>query len=301
MVHYALSPKGFYFAAKAKFTFITVTHWDVNQFCLKNTKVVQLWHGTPMKKNNLNDMGEQYDFVIIACKDFLQKQSFYSNLNSKLILSGYPRNDFLINFKNKKNSSRAFSKVLCLPTHRYRKLNGISKRVKHFDLFDYNFNAKKFLSFLQSNKIHFTIKLHPMQKFNNNDVFLELKRSNFVTLLEDGPLTDINHYLLDCDLLVSDYSSVIFDFLLLNKPIVLIGFDLNEHLSFSYFRYNYKQIAPGPISTDWNDLILNIKKQLIDNSIYTSKIKMICEKFNYYNDSNSSFRIYSFLINKFLI
>ena len=57
------------------------------------------------------------------------------------------------------------------------------------------------------------------------------------------------------DILMTDYSSVFFDFLLLNRPIVFTSFDRKEYVdSDASFYHDYDRVTPGKKCSDWNDV-----------------------------------------------
>ncbi len=70
-------------------------------------------------------------------------------------------------------------------------------------------------------KGHFTVKPRTNNDIDNDRVYH----------IPDDALVDINYLLKDADILITDYSSVYFDFLLLQRPIIFAAFDLEEYLS----------------------------------------------------------------------
>ncbi|MFK4998737.1 CDP-glycerol glycerophosphotransferase family protein [Bacillus sp. N9] len=65
----------------------------------------------------------------------------------------------------------------------------------------------------------------------------------------------INDLLFITDLLITDYSSVCFEFSLLNKPMIFYCFDLEEYTRSRDFYTPFRDFAPGPICRDINDLV----------------------------------------------
>ena len=96
--------------------------------------------------------------------------------------------------------------------------------------------------------------------------------------------------LLKTSLLITDYSSVFFDFGFIEKPILYIHFDYDEyrrnHFPEGYF--NYKKDGFGPVCYDSKCLIKNVEYQLKNKcklkKIYSKKIKQF---FRYIDDKNS--------------
>ena len=91
------------------------------------------------------------------------------------------------------------------------------------------------------------------------------------------------------DLLITDYSSIIFDFALTSKPIVLYAYDLEEYKNrIRGFYYEYEEFVPGPIVRNQEELIAEIKgyNQLQDR--YKEKVENFARKFNHVSDKSAS-------------
>lgn len=294
----AYSLKGFYYSARSYFIFISVCYHDVNEFTTRNSKVVQLWHGTPFKRNDLSTLNENYAYFLIASKLFMNEQKMFSEFRGKILLTGYPRNDFLINNNLKKRKTYKYN-FLFLPTHRYRTNNGKQQRIRYFDLFDYGFVFNDLTKFLKKYNCILKIKLHPMQKFKDDNFFKTISSCPNIDLIEDDPIIDVNEYLTECDALITDYSSVMFDFLLLDKPIFLSPFDINESNIKNNFRFDYLLNVPGIISYTWSELIDNLKCYIKYGDKHQIKRDIIKKKFNHFVDNKSSERLFLELIKEF--
>lgn len=83
------------------------------------------------------------------------------------------------------------------------------------------------------------------------------KQSNFVVLNFDS---DLNSYLTTCGMLITDYSSVFFDYLLCDRPIIFMAYDLAKYRDSWGFLFDYESFVPGPICND----IESIKQALFD-------------------------------------
>ena len=95
------------------------------------------------------------------------------------------------------------------------------------------------------------------------------------------------------DILITDYSSTMLDFSLLNRPIILFAYDLEEYENTRKSYYNLKENTPGPIfytSKDVENAILNIEetKKVCDD--YRDEFK---NKFLGYECENSSEKIFN--------
>ena len=149
-----------------------------------------------------------------------------------VLMEGYPRNTVLLNDKleilptelEEKNiaqirdlKEKGNRIVTYMPTFRN------SERI-FFDVMD----LPRFNIFLQDKAIIFLTKMHPKSKVK--EVFMKEQHSNIINVAaEIDPYT----FLKEVDLLVTDYSSVLSDFSLLDKPTVIFPYDYREYISSS--------------------------------------------------------------------
>ncbi|MDE8632488.1 CDP-glycerol glycerophosphotransferase family protein, partial [Escherichia coli] len=239
---------------------------DLNPLVISlNTQRIQLWHGVPLKKIMFDNPAE--------CKWWnknivfnLFTNNFYTNVLSpgpffndifssafdistkKIIDSGYPRNDVFTRTKVKTGNERL--KVIYMPTYRSNEQNRDS-------LFSdrYKFDFERLDKVLTDNLIELTIRVHPANLPPQN-LLEELKKSESVMLsTSDDVYDEINNY--DC--LITDYSSILFDFALTKKPIIFSAFDLKEYLSEERGMYHvYQDISGGHEAKDWDDVLQKI-------------------------------------------
>ena len=131
------------------------------------------------------------------------------------------------------------------------------------------------------------LRLHPkINKFYSSDIKIE------------GDYIDCSDYkneqelMLLADILITDYSSIMIEFGLLNKPIVFFAYDLDNYLSNERgFYLNYKNDLPGPIVHTTEELIECIEKG-VDTSNLDSFLKTQFDEI----DGNSSKRVVDFAL-----
>ena len=283
--------------------FINVCYLDVaNKDLLKDVDVVQLWHGTPMKQNNIAALDEQYKLVSLASIDFLFEQELGTRELFDFKLTGYPRNDILLDCKIKPYnlSSDEIKKleehriIAFLPTYNEEiDPNKIGdKRGKSYDIW-YQFNFDKFDKFLEDTKSIFIFKPHALQSLGKDEIYQKMSDSKNFMILDSEPFTDVYEYLKYTDILLTDYSSILFDFLLLNKPIIFTSFNLDEYIKIRDLRYPYYDITPGKKCKNWDEVykeLVNLVVNKQDN--YELDRLKINHKFNYFKDSNSCKRVF---------
>ena len=216
---------------------------DCNKLVYKkniNQKRLYLPHGMPYK------LVAEYCDLIGEVDYFLSLAPFFDTTLSKLchvdkdniIDLGFPRNDDLFSkTKNIKNlfKNKNFDKIIIwLPTYRQRENKNSKLNIQNFFGLGipiiYNIeNLRALNNFLKQLNILLVLKPHPAQDLS---VIKTEKLSNFILLTnQDLEKENINLYefLGQTDGLITDYSSVYFDYLLTKKPIAITTDDLEEY------------------------------------------------------------------------
>jgi len=242
--------------------------------------VIQLWHGVTVKM-----LGTQVDYkiidydIVLSTSQFVTDYSFSKLYNYKHIIHcGYPRNDILrfddielINVDLKllnqmQNDSNKY--IIYMPT--YRPLG-----------FENNpFDYKRLNEFGKKHNIKFIIKMHPFIGEKIRDDLNSHKHFDysFTHLIIYDASMDIYPLLKYSDMLIADYSSVYFDYLFVDKPIVFFPYDYEawqesaDGTMLDYFSY-----TPGDIYYDFDKLLEGILKNL-DNDQYKLDRKNLLNK-----------------------
>ena len=147
------------------------------------------------------------------------------------------------------------------------------------------------------------LDLKEMKKHLSDEYILVLKMhpsvKKYLTIPEelkdfvlDFSRNDISNVLLITDVLISDYSSIIFEFSLLEKPMIFYAYDLEKYLEDRNFYYNYNEFVPGPITKSTIEVIECIKDEKFD----LEKVKQFRNRFFNELDGNASKRIVERLI-----
>lgn len=111
----------------------------------------------------------------------------------------------------------------------------------------------------------------------------------------DGSTTvKIETALCAADILIADYSSLIFEYSLLNKPMLFYAYDLEEYEHDRSFYFDYKSFVPGKIVINNDEIILAIQK----NDFRKDRIPAFREKFMGACDGRSTARIAKYAICK---
>jgi CDP-glycerol glycerophosphotransferase (TagB/SpsB family) len=276
-------------------------------------KQFDLWHGIPLKnilnmEKTIKNQQKQAPNITMrfATSNLVKAQlaaSFEYNA-SKIIVTGQPRTDALFSTDKhlsdliKKDISK-FSKIACyMPTYRvgYKdKQDGLSFDITNIFRME-EYNHQQFLDFLKLHNILFLLKLHPYEEKLYQDIDLgENIQWITNTLLAEQSL-DIYDILPEVDILLTDYSSVYFDFLLLNRKIIFLPVDLQEYRKKRGFQLEpYEFWTPGEKVYDQNNLqTALIRKESKEERDHRVTIRNIMFT---YQDAYSSKRIYNEISN----
>ena len=92
------------------------------------------------------------------------------------------------------------------------------------------------------------------------------------------------------DILITDYSSVMFDYSILNRPMLFFAYDLEDYKeNLRGFYFDFVNDIPGPISRDTDQLIKDIKEYNEDS--WKEKYKNYHDKFNGIDDGHASQKV----------
>lgn len=215
-------------------------------------KLIQLWHGFPLKSlghmmksfnpernittnkwacyNYIASYGQMYTNFMCAC---------YGTPSSQYWVTGMPRNDLLFITDGKKNfheimpDSMGKKLILYMPTFRELEHKAASYMQVDGDEDAYlfywdDFNISRLEKFCIKENVYFVFKLHPSDASKVKSWYAD---SEHIGILTDDMLGEkcMYEYLNAADLLITDYSSVYFDYLLLNRPIVFTDKDIETY------------------------------------------------------------------------
>ena len=100
------------------------------------------------------------------------------------------------------------------------------------------------------------------------------------------------------DILLTDFSSIYFDFLLLNRPIIFTPFDLERYVDGTPLYYEYDEVTPGPKAKNWTEVVSNLEKIIGGDDAYADRRNITNLKFNKFRDANNCQRIVDFIKQK---
>lgn len=284
---------------------------------LKKRKAViyiQTWHGTPLKKLGLDleqvtmegeKSLEDYKKKFAENSktwDYLISQNSYSSgifrrafaFQKEILEIGYPRNDILFS-KNNTGAIEAIKQKLGLPRDKKIILYAPTWRDnEHYGHLTYKFSTAMDYDYLKqqlSSEYVIAVKAHYL-------VGEQLDFDRYKGFLyQFGACADIAELYLAADLLVTDYSSVMFDYSLLRRPMFFFTYDLEQYKdSLRGFYFDFLQEAPGPIILTTEQLAAEILNY--DSRKYREKYDAFSLKYNHADQGNASAQIVDLILEK---
>ncbi|MFV0452132.1 MAG: CDP-glycerol glycerophosphotransferase family protein [Propioniciclava sp.] len=111
-------------------------------------------------------------------------------------------------------------------------------------------------------------------------------------LIDVAAFPDTNDLLLISDVLITDYSSIVYEYSLLKRPMIFYAYDLDAYTATRGMHRNFHDVAPGPVATDFGELVQLIR----DPGPYIGKTEaFVAENFDYVDTQNSD-RVIDWLI-----
>ena len=262
----------------------------------KNLKVIQMWHAlgafkkfgksiigkgestvnidgvNKLKMNDLSEimgMHKNYNYIFASSKKASEGFSEAFGYDKKYIkVLPLPRVDLIIDKKHQKEISDKIYK-------KYKNLKN-KKNILYCPTFrkdgsDYKY-IQDLIEKIDYSKYNLILKLHPLTNYDFND-----KRIIIDNDFDTYEMAFISDYI------ITDYSAVIFEISLLNKPIYLYAYDKDSYVNKRDFYLNYDKDMPGEIYDNIEELLSNIDKNKYD------KNKLIDFKERYISNCKNSY------------
>ena len=252
----------------------------------KNAKLIQVWHAMGAFKTvgySRNKSKEGYKSSSLTHKNYTDTIVSSENIRKnyaeafgidieKVHPYGVPRTDIFYSDKYKRDIRKQLYQkypqfknkkvILFAPTFRGK---GQKTAYYDYDLIDFNLIKKKF-----SKDYVFLVKMHPFIKklpdidFENDDFYYNLSSER-----------EINDLLFITDILITDYSSVIFEYSFFKKPVIFYIPDYENYDGSRGFYYPFSKYTYGDIAKNNKELINSIKNGKVNK-------KKLQEFFDYF-------------------
>lgn len=274
----------------------------------RKTTYIQTWHGTPLKRlaadmeevhmpgtnaekyiNNFLKEAQKWDYLISPnpySSTIFRRAFAYTK---PIIESGYPRNDFIVN-NNKQETINRIKKNLHIPFHKKVILYAPTWRDDQFYAkgkyaFDLQLDLQLLMNKLHDNYV-IILRLHYLIAEN-------LDLSNFNGFAINLSMhEDIRDLYLIADVLITDYSSVFFDYANLKRPIIFFVYDIEKYRDMLRgFYFNFEIDAPGPLVKTTEEILIEIKRFERNDFLPSPQMEQFYQKFCSLEDGCASERV----------
>jgi CDP-glycerol glycerophosphotransferase (TagB/SpsB family) len=279
---FSYSILGLYYGFRAKYHIYDYSEKDTSEFSSIKSIKINLGHGIYLKKvlkyKPVSIISKMYNYLINSKKNFHTYPNkkyaghiinYFPKQKYNLLLSNHPSN--IVFYYKKKIPSYLFTKKEKKIIKKIKKAKGKiigyfpTWRKNGYDMFfdvetksqllNLNNLLKKNNSFIITKHHSNIFKEDGFTKINKKTNLLDnnlKKLSNFINLDYD---IDLNAILVHCDLLISDYSGAIADYLISKKPIILYVPDYKKYSLDPGLNFNYSFYKFGHIAKNYNSLI----------------------------------------------
>lgn len=276
----------------------------------KGQVYIQTWHGTPLKRLGLDIARDgnaaqsrkeihalyrreatQFDYLLSPSAYTTEKLSSAFGLTSeeqerKIVEVGYPRNVSLFTYtpeqvtelKELYGVPEGKKVILYAPTFR-------EASYQYGKGFDYQIALD--VEQLQQQFGETACVLMRTHYLANTQFDYE-KYEGF--LIKVSGVADVNRLYIISDLLITDYSSVMFDFSILRRPMIFYMYDQEQYRGELRDFYIEPDILPGPIVTTQEALEAEIRKALSEPFVCDARYEAFCRKFTYLDDAKAAKR-----------
>ena len=263
---------------------------------------LQTWHGTPLKrlvfdmndvysanpnyKKHFYEQSRRWDYLISPNQysSDIFKSAFKFDKN--MLEFGYPRNDILYH-ENKTEIAQSLKAKLGIPLDKKVILYAPTWRDDEF------YGAGKY-------KFNLKLDLQEMKKQLGDEYVIILRMHYFIADHIDtkgaekfaynlSSYDDIAELYLISDLLITDYSSVFFDYANLKRPILFFTYDLEKYRdTLRGFYIDVENEVPGPLLKTSDDVIASIKHIESIQQAYQNKYEAFYDKFCSWENGTAS-------------
>ena len=259
---------------------------------------VQTWHGTPLKRivNDVTSGAASRGYRMTVTReaqmwDYLISPSEYCNrtfasafsYSGKFLRGGYPRNDRLVNYSSDERD--AIRRKLGIPTYDTQvilyaptwrpNLRNADGSWSNVDLFDIEVPGN-------------TVVLY--RGHTNTSSATNTSVQNRIDVTK---YPDVNELMIAADVLVTDYSSIMFDFSVTKKPFIVLAPDVAQYRQDPGFYFELSEIAPAPVVDTAAEVLDALAQLSINAEKFRDKYATWREMFTAEEDGRATERVIS--------
>ncbi|MFL1676573.1 CDP-glycerol glycerophosphotransferase family protein [Paenibacillus dendritiformis] len=285
---------------------------------------IELWHGFPIKgmfrmdrNRNPENTGPfenwKYAHGIASYSPLFTTllNACFPTTIDQYYITGMPRNDHLYHSNGLKKLKKLLPEMnstsykLCyMPTFRMRKTyssEDLCEGVRPWNqLFNFNdYDAEELSSYLEKKNITLFLKIHPAEEKQYTEIVKDMLGTR-VFLITNEMLTEHNIDMYETlnafDALITDYSSVFFDYLLLDRPIIFTPTDFEEYnKKRGLLLEPYSFWTPGDHVVTQKDFFKAVEDSFKNPDKHSQQRKVIRDLVHTYQDGNSSRRVWEMI------
>jgi len=317
------SLRGFWATARASVVVVTHGFGDVNRYAISGAFVVQLWHGIPLKRIGLDSpetmrvpasleslarpasrlLALLYRrtvrrIAIVPAASHLVRgrlESAFGLPDGRVPVTGEPRVDVLS--RGTADERRAASRALI------EERTGAAAPQTRFVLYAPTWRDgdpdpaipsdvqwQRLVAMLEETDAVLLIRSHPLGAGEYRP-----PRTDRVRMLDSAVLTDVTPALSGVDVLVTDYSSLLFDVALIPLPVVYLAPDVVEYTRRRGIYGRYADVTGGEVETDWDGAIQALARVLTDDAERARRAGLsaeLSERVHAFRDGQNTERVY---------
>lgn len=293
----------YYYLARSKY-FINNVNWP-NQYEKREHSIeVQTLHGTFLKTMGLDVENEvktpqqlegfrkrhsRWDYLVSPSQFMTDIARRVFEFDKEVIEYGFPRNDVLVDEKEHERLAKQVREALSIPKD--KKIILYAPTYRNKSGFNFKLDIERMKEEL-SDEYVLLVRLHYFVAKS-----LDLVNDGFVYNVCNYP--DVQELLLITDILMTDYSSIMFDYANLNRPMIFFTYDLEYYRDVLRGMYlNFEMEAPGRLCKETDELIDSLKDLDTYQKQYASKLLDFREKYNEFETGEASKEIFKIIFNE---
>lgn len=239
------------------------------------------------------------DFKLLVAVSESEKQSFlqdsYGYTEKEVKVTGFPRFDYL-----KQHENEQTKKILIMPSWRksiqgsYDVDTGASvyfdgfKNTSYFQFYNSLINDKRLLACMKEHGYKGVFALHP----GHYKQYVDFEQNDSFTIL--GEEFSYQEQFISCALMVTDYSSVAFDFAYLKKPVIYARFDEEEFYAgqkYGHGYFDFEKDGFGPVCRDLETTVNELIHHIENGCMLEKKYAEHIHRFYQYQDADNCKRV----------
>jgi CDP-glycerol glycerophosphotransferase len=254
-------------------------------------RIVNVWHGMSMKMKSAGErrqgvFGNLLDrlffrdnyWVVSASSDFFRPMlsAFFQISPEKIRTIGMPRADAIFRPQDKTALLDRWGWGHVDPAGRFLLYAPTFRDVGTTRFFPFeDFDLERLKNALEANNSYIFLRPHKQES-----AFVSSFLCDRILLLDSAVQEDILDAMGAFDLLITDYSSILHDFILTERPCLFLPYDIREYEATRGLYLSYDIYAPGPRPACQEDFVKEIHRLLFDETYFAEKRKATNDLFN---------------------